>query len=196
MDFDEIVHDLRNPVDYLDLINKESCILRKCILCKKYLSSNTWSLLLEKYIKNLFNLKDPESRISGDAKSSLGLNIEIKVSLGDSQSNLNFVQLRPDHHLDYYLLLAFNVHESSHGKLYWMLCDPERLYKLLPEYGNYAHGTTRILGKITEENVYDRNCEFSLRPNPLKEDHIKSKKLWKELLKFQVSVEEIKEILK
>lgn len=40
------------------------------------------------------------------------------------------------------------------------------LYKFIPQYGDYTRRTFLRLGKIVENNLKNRNCEFSLRPNP------------------------------
>ena len=40
------------------------------------------------------------------------------------------------------------------------------MYKLTLQFGGYTHVTFLRLGKIAENNLKNRNCEFSLRPNP------------------------------
>jgi hypothetical protein len=195
-DFISIVKEMRNPVDYLKVCKEEKDILRKCILCKKFLSSNQWSVLLEGYIKDKFKIKKAEDGISGDGISPSGLKIEIKVSLGGLDGSVNFVQIRPDHKIDYYLFLVYNLFEDEIGGIYWFLCPAIRLYKLIPEFGGYAHGTISKLGKISNENLYNRNCEFALRPNPIKNKGCKSRELWDRIkLEFEVDEEDIFELI-
>ena len=109
---------------------------------------------------------------------------------------MNFVQIRPDHNIDYYIFLAYDLFEGEVGEIYWLLCKAEELYQLIPEYGGYAHGTIKQLGKITPENIYGRNCEYALRPNPQARPGTKPRKLWEIMLsKFKVSEEIIRETI-
>jgi hypothetical protein len=173
----ELVLQMRKPICYKNKCLIEKNILYKCILCKKYLSSNQWGPMLEKYIKELFLLKKPKNNTSGDGCSMNNKKIEIKVSLGDSNGQFNFVQIRPDHDIDYYILMCYNVFDDELGKIYWFLCPSGELYKLLPEYGSYAHGTITKLGKIEPHNIYGHNHEYALRPNV-----IKKTALWNKLI--------------
>lgn len=188
-DLVSIVKEMRNPVDYLRVCKEEKDILRKCVLCRKYLSSNQWSVLLEAYIKEKFKIKKAENEVSGDGVSPSGKKIEIKVSLGGLDGGFNFVQIRPDHQIDYYLFLAYNLFEEELGEVYWFLCPSVCLYKLIPEFGGYAHGTISKLGKISPENLFNRNCEYALRPNPTKKIGCKSRELW-EKMRFEFEVKE------
>ena len=135
--------------------------------------------LLETYIKNLFSLKKPINRISGDGRSLNDKNIEIKVSLGDLKGRFNFVQIRPDHDIDYYIFMCYNVHDDELGKIYWFLCPSKQLYELLPRYGCYAHGTIQKLGKIVMTNIYGHNYEYAIRPNP-----VNNTSLWNKLIEL------------
>lgn len=74
------------------------------------------------------------------------------------------------------------------GKYHWLLITSNELHKLLPKYGHYAHGTISKLGKITNRNIYGRNCEYSLRCNPTKSNNTKSKKIWDTLLIFECEI--------
>lgn len=91
--------------------------------------------------------------------------------------------------------MIYDIEKKYLGKIYWILIKPIDLYKLLPEYGRYAHGTHKINGKITLESINNsnNNFEYSLRPNPNKNG--KSKKLWNELVKYKKSEEEINKLL-
>lgn len=191
MDLREIVISMREPYDFITIIENEDNILSQCILARKFLSSNQWGQLLEKIIKKKFRIQKAINETSGDGVIN-GLNIEIKISLGDMCGKINFVQIRPDHNIDYYLLLAYNLWEAELGEVYWFLCPATDLYALIPEYGNYAHGTISKLGKITKDNIYGSNKEYALRPNPTSSSNTKSYKLWQLLLKkFWLTEDEI-----
>ena len=174
--FDSIKEQLEsieeNTLYYKNIIRKEESFLNICKLSKKHLSSNMYSCLIENIIKKRFKIEKCKDNTSGDGISINNKNIEIKISLGDSTGKMNFVQLRPDHKIDFYLMLTYNKKED---KIFWFLCDPIILYNLLPEYGGYSHGTIKKLGKINLNNIYGRNLEYSLRPNPDKTG--KSKKI-------------------
>ena len=194
MNLINIVKNMRNITNYVDICKKEKDILKQCVLCKYYLSSNQWSMVLESSIKQRFNILQAKDNMSGDGLIN-NKTVEIKVSLGGSNGQFNFVQLRPSHTIDYYLFLVYDVY-SSHsnlGQIHWFLSKPNDLYKLLPEYGGYAHGTVSNNGKITEENIFKKGnekLEYSLRPNNLKNG--KSKELWDILIdKFSINENDI-----
>ena len=149
----KIVESMRVQNKYVEICKREEDLLHKCILCRYYLSSNQWSLLLESHIKNLFNIEKAKDSTSGDGISRNGMNIEIKVSLGSDNGRINFVQIRPDHKIDYYLFLVYNLYTENIGSIHWLLCDSNELYKLLPEYGGYAHGSILQHNAITLENI-------------------------------------------
>ena len=81
----KIVESMRVQNNYVEICKREEDLLHKCILCRYYLSSNQWSLLLESHIKNLFNIEKAKDSTSGDGISRNGMNIEIKVSLFTSE---------------------------------------------------------------------------------------------------------------
>lgn len=192
-----LVSSMRQGTNFYEQCQKETDTLTKCILCKRYLSSNQWSIMLETHIKTKFNIGRPINNVSGDGCSNCKkLNIEIKVSLGAANGQMHFVQIRPDHKVDFYILLAYNVFEDTLGKVHWFLCKTEDLYQLIPEYGGYAHGTIEKLGKITLDNIHGRNCEYALRPNPQAKQGTKPRKLWEIMQsKFEVSEETILAIM-
>ena len=85
------------------------------------------------------------------------------------------------------------MNEETIGKIYWFLIPSDDLYELLPEYGGYAHNSVEENGKITLEKIYDKNqYEYCLRPNPVKKDTQKCKKLWNIFInKYNFTEEEI-----
>lgn len=187
-----LVKSLKEKTNFKEFVEKENNLLFKLIYCKKYLSSNQYGPLLEKFIKNKFNINKCRDKTSGDGYIN-GNNIEIKISLGDKNGQLNLVQIRPDHKIDYYIILFYNLYDKNNelGNYHWFLIKSNDLYELLPEYGAYAHGTTSKLGKITNENIYGRNCEYALRCNPTKNNNTKTKKIWNKLLHFEYEISDI-----
>lgn len=191
-DLEKMVMNFRmDKSEIKNLCINEKNLLKQCILCKNYLSAQQWSGIMENRIKEIFDIKQKINSTSGDGIINKN-NIEIKASLGDIKGTFNFVQLRPGHSIKYYIFLTYDAYESTLGKIYWFLISSIDLYKLLPLYGGYAHGTIEKNGRITLENI-SKECEYSLRPNPIKKD--KSKKLWDELLKYNKTEDEIKMIL-
>lgn len=194
--YTDIAKELRQNTNWTKLCQDEHDIVRKCLLCKYYLSSMQWGPLLEKYIKHKFNISKAKNSTSGDGCSSKGKNIEIKVSLGTSQGAFNFVQIRPDHNIHFYLFMAYDVHYGKEGKVYWFLCKSQELYKLIPQYGSYAHGTVSKFGKITYRNLKGRNMEYALRPSPKARKGTHPNTLWQVLLKkFQRSENDIRKLI-
>ena len=184
-DFKNIVHQLRNKTCYKEICKLETNLLQKCILCKHYLNIKEWPIEMEQFIKKHLNIQDKINEISGDGHKN-NKNIEIKVSLGSKDGQFNIVQIRPDHNIDYYLFVGYNLFDEELGKTYVLYIPSEELYKLLPKYGGYSHGTKRKLDEITSDNIKGRNCEYSLRPNPNKRQTTKTRKLWNELLKYEI----------
>ena len=190
----EIVNSLRNPICYKEKCINETNLLHKCIYCKKYLSSNQWGPLLEKHVKKIFFINKPINNLSGDGNSKNNKNIEIKISLGQKNGQFNFVQIRPDHNIDFYIFMCYNMYDDKIGKIYWFLCPANKLYKLILLYGEYAHGTKEKLGDINSNNMFGHNYEYALRPNPISKG-IKNQ-LWNKLIKrFLCDEEYIREIL-
>lgn len=181
-----MVDTMRKKNKYKQRCIEEQDLLRKCIYCKYLLNSQEWSCVMEKYIMEKLLIEKPTDEISGDGIKN-GKTIEIKVSLGSKNGQFNFVQIRPEHNVDLYIFIAYNLYEEEYGKVYTILYNSSELYKLLPDYGSYAHGTIQKLGKITYENIINnKNIEYALRPNILLKDTSKSKKLWNILIQHQI----------
>jgi hypothetical protein len=178
-----LVETMRSEDKYKKLCIEETDLLKKCILCRYHLSSQSWSIIMENFIKDKLKLNNKKDETSGDC-SKLDKNYEIKVSLGTSSGQINIVQIRPDHKIDYYIIVCYNIHEEVLGKVYTFLIPSNKIYTLIVEYGSYAHGTTSKLGLITDKNIFGRNLEYCLRPNPLKNNI--AKKLWNEFLKYEI----------
>ena len=196
MDIVKVVQSMRSKLDWKSICEQETDLHRKVVLCKRYLSSNVWSILLEKHIKKTFNIVQKSGTTHGDGISPKKFNIEIKISLGSSTGNFNFVQLRPNHKIHYYLFLCYDLYFGDIGKIYWFLCKPEELYALIPDFGSYSHGSIQQLGKITMTSIKLRNNnEYSLRPNP-GIGSSKSNILWSKMLeKFSCDEEYIRSVI-
>lgn len=194
--YTNIVKELRKNTNKVKICHDELDTVRKCLLCRFYLSSMQWGPLLERFIKEKFKIGKPKNSTSGDGCSPKQKNIEIKVSLGTAQGTFNFVQIRPDHSIHYYLFLAYDLHFGKEGKIYWFLCNAQELYKLIPQYGGYAHGTVAKFGKITLRNMKGRNMEYALRPSPSSRQGSNPYKLWQIMMKkFHVSENVIKKTI-
>ena len=154
-----------------------------CLLSKTKLSSQASSPLLEKWIKSRLGILPPRDETSGDGVFPNGETVEIKVSLGAQNGQFNFVQLRPDHDIDEYLFLTYDIIEDE---CLWLVMPPDVVYGLLPKYGGYAHGTMKANGKITPENLHGKGYEYALRPNPHKL-HTKNGELWTAMFEYAYS---------
>jgi hypothetical protein len=194
-DFIKIVESMKQPETRVSEIILKKNTLHKCVLCKKYLSSQKWSIVMENHIKNLFGITQKKNNMSGDGVSN-DKNVEIKVSLGDSNGGINFVQIRPGHDIDYYIFLIYDINIGKYGSLFWICLSSDELYSLLPEYGCYAHGTVRQHGKITLDNIYNKNnnLEYAIRCNS-KKNKTKKYKTWKCLTKYLKTENEIVRML-
>jgi hypothetical protein len=154
------------------------------------LSAQQYGPMLEKYIRTKFNyVKNKAEDCTGDCSKD-GQNSEIKVSLGgNSHTKYNFVQIRPAHDCDMYILTAYHLSTDNvddEGELYVFKVPKEDIKKIIVSYGGYAHGTVKEYGKITLESINNENKEreYALRPSV-------NDKCWKELLKFRVEEKDI-----
>jgi hypothetical protein len=116
------------------------------------------------------------------------LNVEVKVSLGGAtHTKFNFVQIRPSHCCETYLLLAYHLsidNVDEEGTTYMFRVPKTAMETLILSYGTYAHGTTKEQGKITLESIKGPQREYSLRP-------VMNDNCWKELLKFEIPEKEL-----
>ena len=166
----------------MDKISNCETLTQKCILARAYLSPQ--STHIETIIKNDLLLSKPVNETSGDGCKN-GVNYEIKTSVHAKNSKANWVQIRPDHDIHYYILIAYNMYfDNDFGKSYIFKVPSDDMYKLIVKYGGYAHGTVKNLGKITHENLKGRNCEYALRCE-MNICNGKNFDLWNELLKYE-----------
>jgi|UniRef100_A0A6C0IQR4 hypothetical protein len=171
----------------LEKIRSQTSLLGMCIMARSYLNPQSLKNI-EMIIKEHLEIGPAQNETSGDGMKNDN-NYEIKVSIHAKKSKLNFVQIRPDHMVDFYIFVAYNMYDkgnNSLGKAHIMKIPSSELYKIVVDYGGYAHGTTDILGAITKDNMKGRGCEYALRCNPNSKENTKSDELWKKLLTYEV----------
>ena len=168
---------LKDNTHILERIKSETTLTGKCILARNYLAPQ--SNIMEQIIKKDLEIGNAPDKSSGDGSKN-GKNFEIKFSAHDKNGKFNWVQFRPDHNIDYYILIGYNLFEGTLGKAYNFKVPAEDLYQLIIDYGGYAHGCQDILGVPTKDNLKGRDCEYAIRVNPNVLVN-KSKELWDKL---------------
>lgn len=184
-------HIVSANIDHEEEILKEKCLKDAHIYCViNNLSAQQFGPLLEKYIRTRFDYaKNNAKDCNGDC-SKENKNYEIKVSMGGAKhKKFNYVQIRPSHKCDMYLLTAYHVsldNVESEGKLYIFKIPKADMLNILVSHGGYAHRTKLENGKITIESLQDvtNMKEYAIRPK-MKDE------CWKELLKFEITEEKI-----
>lgn len=167
----------------INKITNANCFTEKCVYARQFLAPQSTDL--ENIIKKDLGIEDPNDEISGDGCKN-GINYEIKSSVHAKDCKLNFVQLRPDHKIDYYIFACYNMyHDDKIGKAFLLKIPAKNVNDMIVHYGGYAHGTCQELGKITLENLKGRNCEYAIRCNPNCKKG-KNAKLWKVMLSYEV----------
>jgi hypothetical protein len=174
-------------VNHEEQVMKLATLKEAHVYCVIYnVSSQQYGPLLEKFIRNKFNyIKNKAEDCTGDCFKD-GKNSEVKVSLGGARhKKFNFVQIRPAHDCDCYILTAYHLsHENieSEGELYIFKVPKTDIKNIVISYGGYAHGTIKEHGIITAESLNDENKikEYALRPAI-------NDNCWKALMKFRIS---------
>jgi len=196
MDFNERIIKLKehlylSKINYEEIIMKSSTLKEAHVYCIIYnLSAQQYGSLLEKYIIVKFKYsKNKANNCIGDCNKN-GNNLEIKVSLGGvNHDKFNYVQIRPSHDCNTYLLTAYYLsydNIETEGELFIFKISKNEIKNLILKYGSYAHGTVKKNGIITIENLNDKNNinEYALRPKI-------NDNCWKELMKFYINENEI-----
>jgi hypothetical protein len=154
------------------------------------LSAQQYGPLLEKFIRKKFNyIKNKAEDCTGDCSKD-GKNSEVKVSLGGATHiKFNFVQIRPSHDCETYILTAYNLSSDnveSEGELYIFKVPKEDIKKIVVDFGGYAHGTIKEHGKITIESLNDKKNtkEYAIRPTI-------NEACWKALIPFKITESEL-----
>ncbi len=161
------------------------------VYCVLYgVSAQQYGPLLERFIRTTFNyVKNNANECTGDCSKD-GKNSEVKVSIGGAtHSKFNFVQIRPAHDCDNYILTAYHLcHDNvaDEGELYIFKISKDAIKKLIVLHGGYAHGTIKEHGAITVESIEVEHVikEYALRPS-INDD------CWKALLPFRISESEL-----
>ena len=187
-DFEEMVRqfklqDAENKKIILKEIRNEKSLTKKCIYTRRYLTPQSTDF--ENICKKDLGIKNALNSTSGDGHKN-GINYELKASIHARESKINFVQIRPDHNIDIYIFIAYNMYENETlGKAHIFKIPSHIVYDLVVRFGGYAHGTCASLGRITSDNIKGRNCEYALRCDPNAKKG-KSFELWNEFMKYEV----------
>lgn len=148
-------------------------------------TAHQYGPLLERFIRTKFNyIKNKASECTGDCSKD-GKNLEVKVSLGGANhKKFNFVQIRPSHDCNTYILTAYHLSPDNvemEGELYIFKVSKSEIKKIVMSYGGYAHGAIKEHGAITIDSLNDEKNikEYALRPSI-------NDACFKELLPFRV----------
>ena len=174
-------------VDHKQEIMKEASIKNAHIYCViNELSGQQSGPFIENYIRTKNNFtKNTASKCNGDCSKD-NKNAEIKASIGGAKhEKFNWVQLRPSHNIQYYILTAYHLNTlnvETGGELYIFSVPKEDMLPLIAKYGGYAHGTVEELGPITLDDIKNETNEkeYAIRP-------VYGKECWAEFMKFRVS---------
>ena len=190
MDKTERVKRLRERLA-LSKVNHEDQVMKLATLKEAHtycvihsVSAQHYGPLLERFIRTKFNyIKNKAEDCNGDCSKD-GKNSEVKVSLGGAtHTKFNFVQIRPSHDCETYILTAYNLSSEnveSEGELYIFKVPKEDIKKIVVSFGGYAHGTIKEHGKITIESLDEKSTkEYALRPTI-------NDACWKALTPFQI----------
>jgi len=92
-------------------------------------------------------------------------NAEIKVSYSGEFLVGGFSQIRPDHDVQFYIFILFDLHEGLFGKAKMFVIPATNLYKRLVAINSSGHGVKEKLLKgekrLSMENIYGNNLELS-----------------------------------
>jgi hypothetical protein len=181
----------RSSINHEEEVMKLETLKEANIYCViNGVSGQQFGPLLERFIRTKFNyIKNNSKYCTGDCSKD-GKNSEVKVSLGGAKNTkYNFVQIRPSHDCDTYILTAYHLsfeNLEEEGELYVFKVPKSEIKKIVLSYGGYAHGTVKEHGKITLDSLNDEKStkEYAFRP------HINDE-CWKTLLPFRISESEL-----
>lgn len=182
---------LNISVEHEKIIMNCSTLKEANIYCVIHgISSQKYGSILEKYIRLKYNYIQNKSKDCIGDCSKDGINTEIKVSLGGATHNkFNFVQIRPGHECETYILTAYHLTMTNvemEGELYIFRISKPEIKKILVLYGGYAHGTIKEHGIITADSLNDEKKikEYALRPTF-------NGSCWKKLLLYRITESEL-----
>jgi len=101
---------IKNNKKIIERISKEKSLTGKCILARFFLSPQ--STEFETIIRNDLEINLPLNNNCGDGCKN-GKKYEIKCSIHSKKSLVNFVQIRPCHNIDYYILVFYNMYKND-----------------------------------------------------------------------------------
>lgn len=180
----EIVQELRanKRITKDELFKKMRCcttLIEKCATARKNMSPN--STFMEQVVKMDLEIQNARNKTSGDGFKN-GRNYEIKCSIHDKSSTFNWRQIRPDHNIDFYILIGYNLEVDELGKAYNFKIPSSDLYQMVADYGGYSHGSKEgQLPAITTGNMKGHLREYSLTINPNTKHKAKRQQLWNKL---------------
>ena len=169
--------ELQNGVDksfYKEWIINTTDTRGAFIVSKSKLSSQQYGAALESHIKTKFGWGGQADNISGDSLTPNGNKVEIKCSIEDSKGGFNYVQIRPSHTVDYYLLANYSIRTDE---VIFLLCPKKEFIDLVVENGQLAHGT--------KEATFEYR-EFAYRPKMHAREGTKGRAQWDALQQWKV----------
>jgi|TARA_B110000908_G_scaffold166382_2_gene217394 hypothetical protein len=191
MNTDVLLEVLRtNVADVKETILAQENSRDALIIAKSYLSPQSYGALLETWIKKRMDLGDKLDNLSGDASHNIKT-FEIKVSIEDKIGKFNYVQLRPSHSVDAYIILNYSI---TLDEVLWLYIPHNEMITMINESGGYAHGTLAVQGAITLQSIQSNSYEYCIRPN-MHKPNTQAGKTWQALTKYRVSEDELRQIL-
>ena len=132
-DFHEMVKQMKSKEEtdkkhIVKIIQDERTLTNKCILSRRYLPPQ--STIVETMCKQDLGIGNAFNKTSGDGHKN-GIKYEIKTSIHAKKSKLNFLQIRPDHDIDYYILIAYNMYGEDEGKVTHTFSKSHRLSSMI-----------------------------------------------------------------
>jgi hypothetical protein len=174
--------ELQNGVDKSalkqEIINEDNT-RHAFIVSKAKLSSQQYGAALESHLKTKFGWSKQTDNISGDATTPKGTKVEIKCSIEDAKGGFNYVQIRPSHTVDYYLLANYSI---TLDKVILLMCPKDAFIKIVEDHAQLAHGT---------KDATLAYREYAYRPKPLGREGTKGRNQWEALLQWQTEEENL-----
>ena len=161
-----------------EVINEQST-RSAFIVSKAELSSQQYGAALEAHIKTKFGWNGQSDNKSGDSTTPSGKRIEIKCSIEDAKGGFNYVQIRPSHTVDYYLLANYSI---STDEVIFLLCPKKEFVDLVVSTGQLAHGTNDASFEYKE---------YAYRPKMHSRVGTKGRQQWDDLQQWKVSEDEL-----
>ena len=177
-----VIQDERSKVELKNEVINTDSTRSAFIVSKAKLSSQQYGAALEKHIKKKFKWNAQIDNKSGDSTTLKGNRIEIKCSIEDATGGFNYVQIRPWHTLEFYLLANYSIKTDE---VIFLLCPKKEFVDLVVSNGQLAHGTKDATGE------YD---EYAYRPKMHRKLGTKGRQQWEDLQQWRVSEEALYEI--